>query len=59
MNFALTVKKQKILTNKKWFQLAIINARQIDFAGYQLRTEGMFANHHSAFANLPLVRMQF
>lgn len=40
-----------ILLDNKWFRLAITNARQIDFAGYQPRTEGELADRPWVFAN--------
>ena len=42
---------QSILIDNKWFRLVITNARQIDFAGYQPRTEGELADRPWVFAN--------
>ena len=42
---------QSILIDNKWFRLTITNARQVDFSGYQPRTEGELADRPWVFAN--------
>lgn len=42
---------ESILIDNKWFRLTITNAHQIDFAGYQPRTEGELADRPWVFAN--------
>ena len=43
--------------DNKRFRLTISNARQIDFAGSQLRTKEGLAGHPTVFANYLLDRM--